>query len=501
MKQQLLKFLFCFFIFFSFSLWGDLKIGDSSFDIIAPIGTPFQDTDFNWKKFDLKEKLKQLSCCKMEEIVNWDSSLSGLTQEDYAIKQRDILNYLQPQILASDDVELITLFKRAVRNHNTLYNEYVAKPIVSFNKHHPDLDFKIPKTNIILDVRDSEVIVTSELSIIRQSASSNLILDGYQQEVYEVCINESKLNESEYKVTAHELIILSLPKDAQFTLKVISKIDPYNNDSMEGLYKTGKWLSTQCEPEGARRIFYTIDRPDNLSKYTVTIIADNKRYPTRISNGNLVSKDLHPDGRAIIKWHDPYPKPSYLFASVLGDFDIIEGIYQNKEEAVKLQVFVEKGKEEQGKYSLWALQQSMWFDQTFFDRKYDLEYLKMVSIPDFNMGAMENKGLLIFNSQFLLVDKESGPDNYFRHVAHVVMHEYAHNWSGNRVSVKNWFELPLKEAFTDFRAMLFDEHFFFFRNCSYRTDSAIKRAAISRRCKCFSSSDSNRIICIFRFSL
>ncbi|NGX34744.1 MAG: Aminopeptidase N [Candidatus Anoxychlamydiales bacterium] len=422
---------------------------------------PLQDNDFNWHKSDLKEKLNHLSCCKTKEIVNWDSSLSALTQEDYAIKQRDILNYLQPQILASDDVELITLFKRAARNHNTLYNEYVTKPIPSFNKHHPDLDFKIPETNIILDVLENKVIVTSELSILRQSASSSLILDGYKQEVYEVWINGSKLNESEYKVTAHELIISSLPKDSQFTLKVISKIDPYNNDSMEGLYKSGKWLSTQCESEGARRIFYTIDRPDNLSKYTVTIIADNKRYPTRISNGNLVSEGIHPDGRAIIKWNDPYPKPSYLFATVLGDFDIIEGIYQTKEEEkVKLQVFVEKGKEEQGKYSLWALQQSMRFDQAFFDRKYDLEYLKMVSIPDFNMGAMENKGLLIFNAQVLLIDKESGPDDYFRLVAHIVMHEYAHNWSGNRVTVKNWFELPLKEAFTDFRAMLFDEHFF-----------------------------------------
>ena len=423
---------------------------------------PLQDNDFNWQKSDLKERLNHLSYCKTGEIVNWDSSLLGLTKEDYAIKQRDILNSLQEQILDSDDIELITLFKRAVRNHNTIYNEYVAKPIQSFNKHHPDLDFKIPETNIILDVLDNEVIVTSELSILRQSNSSSLILDGYKQEVSEVCINGSKLNESEYKVTAHELIILSLPKDSQFTLKVMSKIDPYNNDSMEGLYKTGKWLSTQCESEGARRIFYTIDRPDNLSKYTVTIIADNKRYPTRISNGNLVFEDFHPDGRAIIKWHDPYPKPSYLFATVLGDFDIIEGTYQTKEEEeeVKLQVFVEKGKKEQGKYSLWALKQSMWFDQTFFDRKYDLEYLKMVSIPDFNMGAMENKGLLIFNAMDLLIDKDSGPDNYFRLVAYIVMHEYAHNWSGNRVTVKNWFELPLKEAFTDFRAMLFDEHFF-----------------------------------------
>ena len=331
----------------------------------------------------------------------------------------------------------------------------------SFNKHHPDLDFKIPETNITLDVLDSEVIVTSELSILRNSDSSSLILDGYKHKVNEVCVNGSKLEESEYKVTDHELIILSLPKDSQFTIKVISRIDPYNNDSMEGLYKSGKWLSTQCESEGARRIFYTFDRPDNLSKYTVTIIADNKRYPTRISNGNLVSEGIHSDGRAIITWHDPYPKPSYLFASVLGDFDIVEGTYNTEEdEEVKLQVFVEKGKKEQAKYSLWALEQSMLFDQTFFDRKYDLEYLKMVGIPDYNMGAMENKGLLIFNSQVLLIDKESGPDDYFRLVAHIVMHEYAHNWSGNRVTVKNWFELPLKEAFTDFRSMLFNEYFF-----------------------------------------
>lgn len=415
----------------------------------------FRSGDLSWTKEELSKKLETLASSLPGDKVFWSEKHSG------AAVQKEILNALQFQILATDDKELVAIFKRAVRNHDALNKQEAAKPVLSYNKHHPDLSFKIPDTHITLDVREDCVHVTTYLLIQRESASSKLILNGQGHRVNSVEIDDIELSQSDYKVTAYELILNKIPKADYFRVKISSIIDPFTNQSCQGLYRSGNLLTTQCESEGAQHIFYTLDRPDNLSSYTVEIIADSNKYPHRISNGNLISETVAEDGRAVVLWEDPFPKPCYLFACVLGDFDLIEGTYTIEPgQEVKLQVFVEKGKRERGEYALWALQKSMAYDQEFFDRKYDLTTLKVVGVPDFNMGAMENKGLLIFNDRALLVSQKSGLDRTFRRVAGIIFHEYAHNWSGNRVTVKNWFELPLKEAFTDFRTTLFKEAFF-----------------------------------------
>lgn len=419
------------------------------------------ESKFEWSREKLSQKLHDLARSTYGGAVKWSKEILSLPYLEYAAAQKLILDQLHPQVMKSDDLNLISLFKRAVRIHDTLNAKQSAMPVPSLEKHHQALSFRTPETEVTLDVKEDEVIVTTSLKVERNSQSSFLVLDGRDHDVKAVYVDGRKLSEIEYKVTPHELIITSTPEEKEFSVKIVSSINPYANDSMEGLYKTGDWLSSQCEAEGARRIFYTIDRPDNLSKYTVKIIADTERFPTRLSNGNLVSEVEEPDGRKGITWVDPFPKPSYLFATVLGDFDILEATYEIEDgKEVQLYVYVEKGKGERAKYSLKALQDSMWFDQHFFDRKYYLKNLKMVGVDEFNAGAMENTSLIIFNDRALLVDKESGADENFRRVAHVVMHEYAHSWSGNRVTVIGWHQLPLKEAFTEFRSMMFMSHFF-----------------------------------------
>lgn len=336
-----------------------------------------------------------------------------------------------------------------------------SEPFIYYYKNYQTPPFYVPEIDLMLDVQKDHVTVTTQLEVKRNGPSESLILDGRKHKVLAVSVGGKLLPKEEYQVTENELIILNAPQDELFTVTVQSEIDPYNNTSLEGLYSSGKFLTTQCESEGARKIFFTLDRPDVLSRITTTIIADPNKYHYRLSNGNLISETSLADGRTKITWKDPIPKPSYLFACVLGSFGKVEDEFTTKSgRKVSLEVYVEPGKEARGLYSLTVLKLAMKFDEDFFDREYDLDSMKMVGIPDFNMGAMENKGLMIFNDTALLVDQHSGTDGRFRAVAHTVAHEYFHNWSGNRVTVRNWFELALKEAFTDFRTILFGEWLF-----------------------------------------
>ena len=370
------------------------------------------------------------------------------------------LNELAPQILAENDQSLIHLLKRAILNHDALSKES-AEPFTYYYKNYATPAFFVPEIELTLDVKDDKVVVTSHLVIERNSQNPSLVLDGKSHHVLSVAVNGKPISKDQYKITLNELILNQAPTDQRFTVTIISEIDPFQNLSMEGLYKSGDVLTTQCESEGARRIFFTLDRPDVLSRIQTTIIADPQKYPYRLSNGNLVSETIETDGRAKIIWKDPTLKPSYLYACVLGHFGKIEDTFITRNgRKVQLEVYVEPGKETRAKYSMEALKLAMQFDEKFFDREYDLDHMKMVGVPDFNSGAMENKGLMIFNDTALLVDQHSGTDHNFRAVATTVAHEYFHNWSGNRVTVRNWFELALKEAFTDFRAMLFGEWLF-----------------------------------------
>lgn len=392
-----------------------------------------------------------------EKVAELPSLFPSIMAETSICK---VLNLLNPSVLKSDNLELISLFKRALINHNELSAEK-ADPFQSYYKHYQPPSFLIPDINLTLEVDEKKVFVTSELTVRRNSKEASLILDGVDHEVLTVYINDEKLPKDRYRYTTNELIILGIPEEASFKVKINSIIDPFTNTELIGLYVSGKHLTTQCEAEGARCIFFTLDRPDVLSRITTTIIADKAAYPYRLSNGNLESESTLKNGLTTITWVDPIPKPSYLFACVMGDFSKVKDSFITLTgKKVDLEVYVEKGKESRAKYSLFALKKAMFFDEAFFDRVYDLTCMKMVAMPEFNAGAMENKGLMIFNETSLLIDSNSGTDADFRHVAETVAHEYFHNWSGNRVTVRNWFELALKEAFTDFRASLFSEWLF-----------------------------------------
>jgi len=397
-------------------------------------------------------------------LVELESTLDSLTffreTRSDTHKIASTLNSLQDLILNSDDLELIQLFQRAIRNFNS-FSEDQANPFTQYYKHYRAPTFFVPKIDLIIDVKEEEVTVTTELSVKRNSSQTKLVLDGRDQAVQSVHINGKLIKRENYKVTKHELILAEIPEEETFDVKIVSQINPFQNDSLEGMYLCQGWLTTQCESEGARRIFFTLDRPDVLSTITTTILADKKQYPYRLSNGNLIHETEVDDGRTLITWQDPFPKPSYLFACVLGKFSLLTSNFKTRSGMdVELQVYLEPGKESRGEYALIALKKAMEFDELFFDREYDLSCLKMVGIPDFNSGAMENKGLMIFNDRALLVDEQSGTDAAFRNVAKVIAHEYFHNWSGNRVTVRNWFEIALKEAFTDWRANRFGEWMF-----------------------------------------
>lgn len=372
----------------------------------------------------------------------------------------DLLAQISPQIIDGGRMDLVSLLQRAIANCSELSGEKTS-PFVYHYKNYQAPLFLIPKTDLVLDIKKDRVLVTSTLLIERMSEAPSLVLHGRGQKVLSVSVNGSKLSREQYRATPNELIILKAPKDKNFQIMIQSEIDPYKNTTMQGLYQSGSFLITQCEAESARQIFYTLDRPDVLSRITTTLIADPLLYPVRISNGNLVEEIALSDGRKKIVWDDPIPKPSYLFACALGDFETLFDTYTTQSgKKVDLAVYVEKTKAPRALYSLKALKKAMEFDEKFFDREYDLNSLKMVAVANFNTGAMENKGLMVFNERYLLVDETSGTDGDFRAVASVIAHEYFHNWTGNRVTVRNWFELALKEAFTDFRAMLFDEWLF-----------------------------------------
>lgn len=405
-----------------------------------------------------------LNLIASSEVQEWQDVVKTLNRQypELTVNSsvRKTLNHLKSQILESHDLRLIQLFNRAVRNHDTLSSEKV-EPVASYYKHYDAPPFLISDTHLTFDVKTTQVLVTTHLTVKRNSQDTSLILDGKEHEVYSVFINGEKVPKEQYKITPHELILLNIPQHEFFQVTIHSAINPFTNQSLEGMYRCGQWLTTQCESEGARRIFFTLDRPDVLSCIVTKIIADKEQYPYALSNGNLVSVETLEDGRVATTWHDPFPKPCYLFACVLGRFSQLTDKFTTRTgKEVDLEIYVEPGKESRAHYALFALKKAMEFDETFFDREYDLSCMKMVGIPDFNSGAMENKGLMIFNDTSLLVDSNSGTDRTHREVAQVIAHEYFHNWSGNRVTVRNWFEIALKEAFTDLRAILFSEWLF-----------------------------------------
>ncbi|TLN02465.1 aminopeptidase N [bacterium] len=277
-----------------------------------------------------------------------------------------------------------------------------------------------------------------------------LRLDGHRLALAGLVLNGTPLGNDRYTLDKESLTISAVP--AAFTLEVITEIRPQDNTFLEGLYRSNGMFCTQCEAEGFRAITYFPDRPDVLAVYTVTIVADRSKYPLLLANGNLLESGELPDGNHYAVWHDPFPKPCYLFALVAGDLVCIEGNFTTcSGREVTLRIYVQEKNRDKCGHALRSLQKAMRWDEERFGREYDLDLFMIVAVDDFNMGAMENKGLNIFNSRYVLASPETATDDDFQAIEEVVGHEYFHNWTGNRVTCRDWFQLSLKEGLTIFR--------------------------------------------------
>jgi len=253
-----------------------------------------------------------------------------------------------------------------------------------------------------------------------------------------------------YREEEGALVISQLPDN--FTLKIINAIHPDQNTALEGLYKSGEALCTQCEAEGFRHITWYLDRPDVLARFTTTIYADGERYPFLLSNGNRIDSGRDEQGRSWVKWEDPFPKPCYLFALVAGDFDVLRDSFTTRSgRDVALEIFVDRGNLDRADWAMTSLKNSMKWDEERFGLEYDLDIFMIVAVDFFNMGAMENKGLNVFNAKYVLAKAETATDKDYLGIEAVIGHEYFHNWTGNRVTCRDWFQLSLKEGLTVFR--------------------------------------------------
>lgn len=301
--------------------------------------------------------------------------------------------------------------------------------------------------NVILDGENTKVIALSKITR-SHSHQLDLILDGEQLNLVSVKLNGKAC---EYRQTESQLVVVT--DETEFELEITTALDPESNTSLEGLYMSDGAYCTQCEAEGFRRITYFLDRPDVLATYTVRVEADKAQFPYLLSNGNLIETGEMPrSGRHFVRWQDPFPKPSYLFALVAGDFDMLEDHFVTQSgRDVKLQVFVDKGNLHKSAHAMASLKKSMKWDEDRFGLEYDLDIYMIVAVDFFNMGAMENKGLNVFNTKYVLADKASATDEDYHGIESVVGHEYFHNWTGNRVTCRDWFQLSLKEGLTVFR--------------------------------------------------
>ncbi len=286
----------------------------------------------------------------------------------------------------------------------------------------------------------------------KAAAPAPLVLDGDGLTLVALKLDGEPLAPEHYVATPDRLS-LAQPPQRPFRLEIETSVDPSANTQLMGLYRSGKTYCTQCEAEGFRRITYFPDRPDVMAVYTTRIEADITDAPVLLANGNLKETGTLPDGkRHFAVWHDPFPKPSYLFALVGGTLGFVEDHFRTMSgRDVTLRIYVEPGKEDRCGYAMDSLKRSMRWDEQAFGREYDLDIFMIVAVSDFNMGAMENKGLNVFNDKYILASPETATDTDYASIEAIVAHEYFHNWTGNRITCRDWFQLCLKEGLTVFR--------------------------------------------------
>ncbi len=327
-----------------------------------------------------------------------------------------------------------------------------ALPAPTFLKDYQPPTYRTEETALAFDIGDGATKVRSKLRIRREpeaAADAPLVLDGKELELLAVRLDGEALSGNEYRVDDESLTIHAPP--AAFELEVETRIKPEDNSSLLGLYKSQTMYCTQCEAQGFRKITYYQDRPDVPAKFTTTITADAERFPVLLSNGNLVADDEGGERRTVT-WQDPFPKPSYLFALVAGDLACKTDHFTTMSgRRLELRIYSEPHNIGQCEYALGALKRAMRWDEEAFGREYDLDIFMIVAVEDFNAGAMENKGLNIFNTSCVLASPDTATDATYERVEAIIAHEYFHNWSGNRVTCRDWFQLSLKEGFTVFR--------------------------------------------------
>tara|TARA_Y100001001_G_scaffold164686_1_gene198065 strand:+ start:2616 stop:5225 length:2610 start_codon:yes stop_codon:yes gene_type:complete len=325
------------------------------------------------------------------------------------------------------------------------------KPQPIYRKDYKAPDFLIESTLLLFEIFDGYTDVTAQTTFTRNGNHTNaLSLDGEELELLSINLDGNALAETEYALTDKKLELT--PEGDRFRLEIKTRIKPEENTALEGLYKSSVIYCTQCEAEGFRRITYFLDRPDVLTKFHVRIEADKKSCPVLLSNGNPVGKGDMDGGRHYAEWEDPFPKPSYLFALVAGKLGYRQDSFTTMSgKVVDLRIYVEEKDIPYTDHAMMCLKQCMAWDEERFGREYDLNLFNIVAVHDFNMGAMENKSLNIFNTQLIYASPELYEDKDFFNVDRVVAHEYFHNWSGNRVNCRDWFQLSLKEGFTVFR--------------------------------------------------
>ena len=323
-----------------------------------------------------------------------------------------------------------------------------SKPQAQYLKDYQAPQFSIQHIDLRFELAPLKTSVQSTMTINRTDESNaDLLLDGVDLTLISLMVDDKAYDD--YTLEDEKLIIHNLPES--FILKIENHIDPQTNTSLEGLYLSGGAYCTQCEAEGFRKITYYLDRPDVLASFDVTIIAD-KKYTHLLSNGNQIESGNLDDGRHFVKWQDPFKKPSYLFALVAGDFDVLRDHYTTQSgRKVELALFVDKGNLSKTPHAMTSLKKSMQWDEERFNLEYDLDIYMIVAVDFFNMGAMENKGLNIFNSKCVLANQETATDKDYHTIESIVGHEYFHNWTGNRVTCRDWFQLSLKEGLTVFR--------------------------------------------------
>lgn len=333
-----------------------------------------------------------------------------------------------------------------------------TKPVIYLKDYKPS-PYGITHVDLKFELFETETLVSAKLHCRANPGTLDgeaLVLDGDELDHVSLSLDGRAMDSEEYRIDDHTLTIINPPVDRPFVVETVVRINPKANTKLMGLYRSNDRYCTQCEAEGFRRITWYLDRPDVLATFTTRIEADLEKAPILLGNGNPAEHGTLENGRHFAIWHDPHPKPSYLFALVAGEFDHIhEDFVTASGNPVKLGIYVETGKAEQARYAMDALIRSMRWDEEKYGREYDLSVFNIVAVSDFNMGAMENKGLNIFNDKYILADQRYSTDTDYANIEAIVAHEYFHNWTGNRITCRDWFQLCLKEGLTVYRDQQF----------------------------------------------